>query len=152
MKVIFLDIDGVLNSKVYDRQRGEADGNIDKTRLPLLKRLADETGADIVLSSSWRRRWEKDPAACDPAGRELCATFAEAGLAILDKTPCLEKRSRADEVRAWLSAHPGVQSFVIFDDDIFGWGDLSDRLIATNAYIGRGLEERHVERALELLG
>lgn len=152
MKVIFLDVDGVLNSVAYDRQRGESDGNIDKTRLPLLRRLVDETGAVLVLSSSWRRHWEKDPAACDATGRELCATFAAAGLAIYGKTPIFKKAPRADEVRAWLAKHPEVQSFVIFDDDIFGWGDLADRLIPTNARIGRGLEERHVARAIGLLG
>ena len=33
MKIIFLDIDGVLNSVRYDRQRTVNQGNIDETRL-----------------------------------------------------------------------------------------------------------------------
>lgn len=52
MKVIFLDIDGVLNSFIYDLERKEGETAIDHTRLPLLKRIVDETGAIIVLSSS----------------------------------------------------------------------------------------------------
>jgi histidinol phosphatase-like enzyme len=52
MKVIFLDIDGVLNSSHYFQTRTSKDIDIDVTRLPLLKRLIDETEANIVLSSS----------------------------------------------------------------------------------------------------
>ena len=37
MKIVFLDIDGVLNSQAYDRVRGLYDGVIDESRLPLLK-------------------------------------------------------------------------------------------------------------------
>lgn len=44
MKVIFLDIDGVLNSCVFDRQRTEKDGNIDKTRLVFIKKLLTNQG------------------------------------------------------------------------------------------------------------
>ena len=51
MKVIFLDIDGVLNSSAYDRKRDwDKLTNIDESRLPLVKRIVDETGAKIVLS------------------------------------------------------------------------------------------------------
>ena len=38
MKVIFLDIDGVLNSAIYERDKRKDQGNIDETRLPLLKK------------------------------------------------------------------------------------------------------------------
>ncbi len=58
MKIIFLDIDGVLNSRQYDAERGTAEGNIDVSRLLLLKQLIDQTGAKIVLTSSWRRHWD----------------------------------------------------------------------------------------------
>mgnify|MGYP003308514771 CR=1 FL=1 len=48
MKVIFLDIDGVLNSVRYDRERTPEQGNVDETRLPLLKRIVDAAQAQIV--------------------------------------------------------------------------------------------------------
>ena len=71
MKVVFLDIDGVLNSVAFDRERTNGQGNIDKTRLPLLKQILDETGALIVLSSSWRKHWVKDAYLCDHLGEEM---------------------------------------------------------------------------------
>ena len=37
MRVIFLDIDGVLNSVRYDRSQIPSDGNIDRTRLVFLR-------------------------------------------------------------------------------------------------------------------
>ena len=59
MKVIFLDVDGVLNSDEYiDRaQKQEIQGierHIDVEKIKLLKKAIDETGAKVVLSSSWR--------------------------------------------------------------------------------------------------
>ena len=62
MKVIFLDIDGVLNSRAYDRKRNWDElTNIDESRLPLVKNIVDETGARIVLSSTWKTHWDKLP-------------------------------------------------------------------------------------------
>lgn len=59
-KVIFLDIDGVLNTKWWYAQM---DGNtprdkygyaFDPHAVANLKKILDETGADIVISSSWK--------------------------------------------------------------------------------------------------
>ena len=151
MKVIFIDIDGVLNSSVYDRQRSEKDGNIDKTRLTLIKGLVDKTGAKIVLSSSWRNHWEKDFYDCDKVGKEIIADFASAGLEIYDKTPKVGYLERSEEIHMWLKDNPDVKSFVIFDDNGYGWGDLSDNFVQTNYRVGRGLEEEHIENAIEIL-
>ena len=49
MKVIFLDIDGVLNTN--------SDREISDDKLKLLSELVSKTGADVVLSSSWRNWW-----------------------------------------------------------------------------------------------
>jgi len=151
MKVIFLDIDGVLNSSVYDRQRTPKDGNIDKTRLVLVRELIEKTGAKIVLSSSWREHWKKNPDECDDIGKELISEFASEGLEIYDKTPKVGYLERSEEIRMWLKENPDVEGFVIFDDNSYGWGELSDNFVQTNYRIGRGLEQEHIEKALELL-
>ena len=151
MKVIFLDIDGVLNSSAYDRERSDTDGNIDKTRLPLLKELVDKTDAKIVLSTSWRKHWDKNESLCDETGRLLNSTFAEAGLEIYDKTPKIGYLERSEEIRMWLKDNPHTDSFVIFDDNMYNWGDLSKHYIQTGYYRGRGLDEEHIARALEIL-
>lgn len=149
MKVVFLDIDGVLNSHRYDQQRQAHQGNIDQTRLPLLKQLLEATGARVVLTSSWRKHWEPAGGAMDAQGQELEATFLGCGIRLWDKTAQLG--DRAEEIRDFLSRHPRVECFVILDDIKFGWGDLDDRVVKTDGRIGRGLEQRHIQAARAIL-
>lgn len=152
MKVLYLDIDGVLNSHRYDQERTAGQGNIDESRLPLLREIVCATGAQIVLISSWRIHWDREPGQRDNIGRELDTLFARYGLTILDKTPQMP-RSRAEQIQAWQEQCPQtVEAFVILDDAFGGWGDLAERLVKTNSRIGRGLESAHVEAAIRLLG
>ena len=153
MKILFLDIDGVLNSARYDAERrARAMGNVDETRLPLLRRIVEETGALIVLSTSWRVYWDSDPARCAPEWVDIGDLFSAYGLEIYDKTPSYPGNNRDCEVRDWLiDRKEAVKSFVILDDMSFGWGDLADRLVRTSYHRGRGLGEEHVERAIRLL-
>ena len=154
MKVIFLDIDGVLNSERYEASRAEActDGYIDLSRVKLLADLVNATDAKIVLISSWRVDWNQDPKLCGNDGTYINQCLAKYGLFIMDKTPYFSLLSqRKKEILTWLSQHDGqVESFVIFDDIDHGWGECSHRVIRTNPY-GYGLEEVHIQKALELL-
>ena len=154
MKIIFLDIDGVLNSKAYDYKRNWNEQTyIDETRLPLLKKIVDETGARIVLSSTWREHWEKQSEKCDGDGIYMNNTFQKFGLEIYDKTPYLGlSADRPEEIKAWLEcAEEPIESFVIIDDYRYGWGSLADNFVKTNPNFGLGLEEEHVQRAIEIL-
>lgn len=155
MKVIFLDIDGVLNSRSYDQKRDWTKQTaIDESRLPLVKEIVDRTGALIVLSSSWRTDWERNEGACAPSGQYINDTFKKFGLKIFDKTPYDSPRAdRCDEVRAWLEAQgSAVTAYAILDDYGFGWKEFSDKLVKTNPHFGLGLEQGHVEKAVALLG
>lgn len=154
MKVIFLDIDGVLNSRAYDRKRNwNEQTDIDETRLPFVKKIVDETGAKIVLSSTWREHWSIDPGLCDSDGVYINNSFAKYGLEIYGKTPDLGRNfDRPDEIKAWLdSTKENIESFVIIDDYRYGWGKLSDNFVKTNPNFGSGLEEEHVQKAIEIL-
>ena len=55
-KIIFLDIDGVLNSIDYFEHTKHCKGysEINPKKVKLLKEIVDRTGAEIVLSSTWR--------------------------------------------------------------------------------------------------
>lgn len=53
MKVIFLDIDGVLNCVTSKSYCGMYVG-VDADKIRRLARIVEETGAKIVLSSDWR--------------------------------------------------------------------------------------------------
>ena len=56
MKIIFLDVDGVLNSnKTEDVFRGFI--GLDYSCIRLLKEIVDATSAEIVLVSRWKSRW-----------------------------------------------------------------------------------------------
>ena len=119
MKVIFLDLDGVLNSRAYDRKRNWDELTaIDETRLPILKSIVEATGAKIVFSSTWRVHWNKDLKECDGDGVYIVETFAKFGLEIYDKTPDLGLYAeRRDEIKSWLEgAGEEIESFVIIDD------------------------------------
>ncbi len=154
MKIIFLDIDGVFNSRTYDRKRNwNEQTDIDETRLPLVKKIVDETGAKIVLSSTWREHWDKAAEKCDVDGIYINKTFAKFGLEVYDKTPDLGlSADRPDEIRSWLnSTKENIESFVIIDDYRYGWGELSDNFVKTNPHFGLGLEEEHVQKAIEIL-
>ena len=142
MKVIFLDIDGVLNSHKYDAER---DWNvlsfIDETRLPLLKSVIDATGAVVVLTSTWRVEWDRDECGRTPDGKYIS-----------DKTPDLGMSAdRADEIREWLSGRTDVDRYVIIDDCRYDWREMTDCVVKTNAYIGRGFEHSHVAAAIAVL-
>ncbi len=155
MKVVFLDIDGVLNSRIYDRKRNLHEmSNIDESRIPLVKKIVDRTGAKIVLSSTWREHWDKVADKCGEDGVYINRTFAKFGLEIYDKTPDLGSDfDRPDEIKAWLgSAKECVESFVIIDDYRYAWAELSDKFVKTNPHFGLGLEEEHVLKAIEILG
>lgn len=154
MKVIFLDIDGVLNSKAYDAQRNlNEQTDIDETRLPLVKKIVDQTGAKIVLSSTWREHWSVDPQLCDNDGDYINKTFAMSGLKIYDKTPRLGiTAERPDEIRAWLnSTTETIESFVIIDDYRYAWAELAGKFVKTNPNFGLGLEEEHMLKSIAIL-
>ena len=133
MKVIFLDIDGVLNYTdwyVSDRNPGNIngqEGEIDPMCVERVVRICQETGAKIVISSDWRVSWPGAKIRLENAG------FPR-GL-IIDKTPdCITRmlsfrdymldddddtvynNSRGYEVDLWLKEHPECTNYTIIDD------------------------------------
>jgi Swiss Army Knife RNA repair-like protein len=109
MPVIFLDIDGVLNRK---RLLGSTPRVIDPDLLERFKLLVRNTGAYVVLASTWRH---------DAAG---IAAAREQGLPFDDLVPDLRPRSRGYEVKEWLRVHQNMGRFAVIDDDDDGYGSL----------------------------
>ena len=154
MKIIFLDIDGVLNSEMYKARSSEncVDGYIDLSRVKLLADIVNVTDAKIVLISSLRLDWDKSSELCGDDGKYINKCLATYGLSIMDKTPYISFfTARRKEVLSWLSEHQNeLESFVIIDDMSDGWESLSSRVVNTNP-TGYGLEDGHVKKAIELL-
>jgi hypothetical protein len=111
MKIIFLDIDGVLNCDKTRNPR-KFPYVVDPTLLARLKRLLKATGAKVVLSSSWR---------CDPVGILAAKHW---GVPFFDVCPDKPKSARGKEMLEWLSRHPKVTRFAIIDDEDDGLDDL----------------------------
>ena len=59
-KIVFLDVDGVLNSITTKDRCGPYVG-IDDKKVSNLKDIIDATSAKIVLVSSWKEGWKKEP-------------------------------------------------------------------------------------------
>lgn len=99
MKVIFLDVDGVLNSDEYfnsikDQKINTIENQIDINKVKLLKQAVNTTGAKLVLSSSWR--YTKN-------ANNLKALLLNYGM-IVDSTPFLNNE-RGKEIKKWLDEH-----------------------------------------------
>jgi hypothetical protein len=104
MKIIFLDIDGVLNCRKTPNPR-KLPYVVDPKLLRRFKRLLERTGAKVVLSSTWRY---------DPAGLFSARHW---GIPFIDVTPDMPKRPRCSEILAWLKAHPKVKRYAVIDDE-----------------------------------
>jgi hypothetical protein len=117
MKVIFLDIDGVLN--VMHRERDEFGAIFHQNFVDNLETVINETGAKIIISSSWRH-----------GGLQRMIDmwkFRELPGEVIGITPDLwgevkgedfyEKLQRGHEIQSVLDRTPEITSYVIFDDD-----------------------------------
>ena len=155
MKIIFLDIDGVLNCKTSRSRCGKYVG-IDKDKLLRLKKIVDSTSAVIILISSWKRNWQErtqDKCKQDELANYLDAKFKDVGLVICDKT--LDSLagfyfSRGEGILEYMICKD-VESYVILDDiqfDYDGCG-LTDCYVKTNSEIG--LTDDEVQKAIEIL-
>lgn len=162
MKVIFLDIDGVLNC-IHCKVKIDGFNFVMDEKIELLKQLADRSGAKIILSSTWRFGWAYMEAPGEKDAfqqREIRHFIAlrdklrEFGLEFLDKTPVINEgmNHRGEEIAQWLKEWKGepVESFVILDDLNGKYlRPHSDRLVRTS--IQKGLEQRHVDLTVKIL-
>jgi orotate phosphoribosyltransferase-like protein len=151
MKIIFLDVDGVLNSIDSEDHLGAFIG-VDYSGVKLLREIVDKTGAEIVLVSSWKHRWHKTKENQGVLANYLDKRLAEENLKIIDKTKD-NITNRGEGIYNWLSVHPEVESWIILDDEIFEdyeqYGCMP-YLVKTSFYDG-GLKDKHVEQAIALL-
>ena len=151
MKIIFLDVDGVLNS-ADSEDRFKCFIGLDYSGVKLLKEIVDATGAQIVLVSTWKLHWDKDnKSRQDSLGAYLDARLAEEGLTIMDKTGG-SMSERGHGIVDWLLEHP-AESWIVLDDEIFNDYEecgIMPHLVKTSFYDG-GLKEKHVEMAINLL-
>ena len=169
MKVIFLDIDGVLNTgktfiDIYEEYQKTKKSRIeiDLKRVGYLKEIVDKTSAVIVLSSFWRLKGEMIDNKFVPRSKkmqELLIILAEYNLNIYDITPYLDG-NREKEIYVWLEDKE-VESFIIIDDEpsmikslcpyLIKTSTIEDDKMLTNIDDTIGLCHHHIDDAVSKL-
>lgn len=163
MKHLFLDIDGVLNSSVYFRSdyykqttAGISNAEVmliahhhhlDPQTIELLNDLIDRSGAQVILSSTWRLRYDPQEMTKMMQGRGFKHQIAAYTPAIREKMS--SQAPRGKEISSFLNDLPEQsEQFVILDDrdDMLS---LKKHLVQTNVQCG--LTTQDVTKALKIL-
>jgi len=137
MKVIFLDFDGVITLPPKWR--------LNPDKIKWVRKIVDETGAKIVVSSSWRcDDVEKtiDSLKEEFKGKKVHKNIKWLVDNLYDVTPWVGLGGgRGGQIQKWLNDHPEVDNYVIIDDD----GDMLDsqlyHFVETNYEHGLGESE-----------
>lgn len=128
--VVFLDVDGVLNTRTTVERTPDFHTGIDDARVEILAKAVRKYGnADIVLSSDW-----KDMKEDEDDFRYLISKLEKKGLALAGKT-IDHYNNRGEGILKYLEMHPEIDEFVILDDNKFDFRDypnLWERLLITN--------------------
>lgn len=171
MKVVFLDVDGILTYSDYEN---EDTSNIDVDKVKLLKEICDSTNAKVVISSSWRGSETYTPRFY----HILISILMAHDIEVLGDAPYIEVEyennvsqliaeitledlpylkikygtGRAAEIQKWISEHD-VDSFVILDDEDWNWADYGyDKYWIQPTWFGDGgLKREYVDRAIAIL-
>ena len=130
-KVIFLDIDGVLNTALWHslanrgKMKDKYGYKFDPKAVANLKKILDETGADIVISSSWKMfmglsglqaMWEERSL----SGKVIDVTpnsVSDEMLLTANLDSIHMTNIRGSEIKEWLMLYgKDVSHYVILDD------------------------------------
>lgn len=176
MKVIFLDIDGVLNSTTWAAKHGYG-GWMDRTEeftrqnvlwdpdcVERLRRIVEATAAKIVISSTWRENfnhqdflrmfalygWQPDIIGATSFKKSLPNPWSMDSdyLGMHGNGP-----NRDTEIQQWVDKQAdelGVTHWVALDDDPSIMHLPSANTVLTNEHYG--LEDQDVDKAIKRLG
>ena len=161
-KVIFLDIDGVLNStkscEFYEKKYGGNGygGLFPKDREPTLKevlwdedcvrwlhKIVLETGANIVISSTWRHFYSIE------LFHAMFKLYQVSDLNIIGKTSSIGFKKRGEEIQAFIDQHQ-ITSYVILDDCDNMLTSQQTNFVKTDFNVG--LTEKDCLKAVGILG
>ncbi len=143
VKVLFLDIDGVLNSEEVIRKSDTA--NVIAPKLvEKVNTIIRQTDCLVVITSTWRI-YHNLP--------ELKTILVSNGFngTIIGVTPdnISKNGDRGSEIQDWLDANKEVKRFVILDDNEDMSVELKRYLVKTSWL--KGIEDCHVDMAIKIL-
>lgn len=152
MNVIFLDIDGVIQSPRYCVAINETGllSAFEPAAMHMVQRLIIEANAKIVISSSWR---------IGSTDRQLkhlfrCCGFKSIAMAFHSDWQTKQiggfSSKRGDEIAEWLSRHSEVERYLILDDDSDMLEEQQGSFVQTDSMNGMLIE--HYDAARKILG
>lgn len=169
MNIIFLDVDGVLNSMAYFKHlrsngkklhKKDEYNDISEYHLKMLSKIYEECSAKIVLTSTWRELSDSKNKRCYKMYEYLVNSLMKYNMEIISKTRVIGM-DRPKEIFDWLSNREDKEDikFVILDDDFskenYDLYNLGDNLVETKYFCDRledgGLQEMHVDKAIKIL-
>ena len=158
MKVIFLDVDGVLNY-IYCKAKSPCGViGVDDCCMDVLSKIVKKSESIIVLVSTWKYGWSDD----SEFGYEdspirtdflyLTDALNKHGIQLTDRTYD-GNNNRGWGIAEWLKEHPNATDWVVIDDDMFPdyeeYG-IIPHLVQPSFYTG-GLKEEHIKQCLDIL-
>jgi len=166
-KIIFLDIDGVLNPihymncmyKLWKASDNEIKSHDEFGQLFLshsceaLKKIIDETGAKLVISSTWRmagiiemvNMWKHR----NLAGEIVGITPTEIDVVDSNKAKFYDEVCRGHEIDLWIKRMDFKGNYIIIDDTPDMLKEQEQFFIKTNSFIG--LTFKDADKAIKLL-
>lgn len=150
MIYLFLDVDGVLN-RDSTKERCCGCLGIEPEKVQHLKYIVEQTGAQIILTSTWKYGWEPiNKSMNDDFAVYLDKALNDAGLEIVGKTDdnC---NDRGAGIVDWLRQHP-ARAWVVIDDLFypdFKELHIDEKLVLTS--FDEGLTRVTAEQAVSIL-
>lgn len=145
MKILFLDIDGVLNTEFTKTRFTPWTGlepRLVERFCSWMNKWQESAKPFLVLSSTWR------------LDGSLCQHLMENGIHYQDKTPLLSGRPRGNEIQQWLdhflAFDPEREIQIAILDDMADMHPVGRYLVQTGSL--QGLQEHHLRKVEKLLG
>lgn len=147
-RLIFLDIDGVLNA--FGTWK-EGDPMLNRGCIEQLNVLLEKTNAQLVISSSWRYQMISGETTCAGFERmlESHGLHAPSRLVVGHTVSDEEIEGRGNQILDWIERNKYGGRWVVLDDDDFDTKEVADRLVLTKSSVG--LTASEVEKALKIL-
>lgn len=161
-RVIFLDIDGVLNSNFGNDQPQKeiSDGTfVDEEKIELFALLVKKTNAKIILHSGWRFWFDSKFKPLCKEAENLSELLNKNGLQIDGFTPDLTTEEirktkkfslvKADEILSWLNVHENITEWVVLDDLDLHNAQIKQHQVKPDPTVG--LTSENIRQAEEIL-
>lgn len=151
MNIIFLDIDGILNTS--------ADRRINRNMIKRLSGLVKETNSKVILHSGWRFWFNENMQPLNGQAKNLQEELWKEGITLSGKTPDLSdediKKSqafskvKASEILSWLDRQSDVDGWAVLEDL-----DLKNETIKKHQIMpdpDTGLTDEDIDKAMALI-